>query len=98
MYAMLPEDGRRSPERRLISVDLPAPLGPTTACRQLRESSMATPLTAINPPNRRDRSLALSKTSAIGIDADQTAAKASRNARKASGHEQHQQNDGCTKQ
>src|ERR1700693_1460189 len=51
---MLPEEARRSPERRLIRVVFPAPLGPSTACSLPRWSSIATLLAAMRPPKRRE--------------------------------------------
>src|SRR6218665_1981420 len=50
-----PEVGGISPESRLVRVDLPAPLGPITACMQPRHSCTDTPLTAASPPKRRVR-------------------------------------------
>src|SRR5512145_3175108 len=49
----LPEVGTRSPESRLVSVDLPAPLGPITAWMRSRQRSSVTSLTAARPPKRR---------------------------------------------
>src|SRR5450755_2481666 len=51
---MLPDEARRSPERRLISVVFPAPLGPSSACSLPRCSSIATLFAAMRPPKRRE--------------------------------------------
>src|SRR3954469_1629353 len=49
-----------SPLSRLISVDLPAPFVPMTACTSPTCRSSATPLTAARPPKRRVSPLARS--------------------------------------
>ena len=49
----LPLDAARSPDSRLMSVVLPAPFGPSTACSLPRSMPIATPLTAASPPKRR---------------------------------------------
>src|SRR5580765_4466844 len=51
---MVPSVACKSPDNRLRSVVLPAPLGPTTACSLPRCRSMATLSAASNPPTRRD--------------------------------------------
>src|SRR5579863_1050404 len=50
-----PDDGGRSPDSKLMSVDLPAPLGPITAWTWPNWSSSETSLTAASPPKRFDR-------------------------------------------
>src|SRR5690606_19805147 len=62
---MLPLVGGRSPESRLVRVDLPAPLGPMTAWMVPRHSSSDTSCTAARPPKRLVRFLAESRTSGI---------------------------------
>src|SRR4051794_33239474 len=61
--AMVPEVCRRSPEIRLISVDLPAPFGPMTAWISPTRTSMDTPDTALRPPKRFSSASARSATS-----------------------------------
>src|SRR3982074_2484938 len=51
----VPADALSSPDNRLTSVDLPAPLGPMMAWMPCVSSSSATPSTAINPRKRRVR-------------------------------------------
>src|SRR4051812_20992963 len=51
----LPALGARSPESRLMSVDLPAPFGPITAWTFPMWHSTETSLTAVRPPKRRVR-------------------------------------------
>src|ERR1700682_6058185 len=51
----VPAEALSSPDRRLTSVDLPAPLGPMMACMLWSPSSSVTPSTAVNPPKRRGR-------------------------------------------
>src|SRR5258706_16101901 len=63
---MLPALGLSSPERRLISVVLPAPLGPITACTSPGASARSTWLTAARPPKKRQRPVATRSGSAIG--------------------------------
>src|SRR5688572_9233359 len=60
---MLPEVGGRSPDSRLVSVDLPAPLGPITAWMRPRQRSTETSFTAARPPKRLVRFFAESSTS-----------------------------------
>src|SRR6266851_90051 len=48
-----PEVARSSPERRLSSVDFPAPLGPMMAWTLPRSKRSETPSTAVSPPKRR---------------------------------------------
>src|SRR4051812_47414387 len=50
---MLPVVGGNSPETRLKSVVLPAPLGPRMARRSPGRTSRSTSCTATTPPNRR---------------------------------------------
>src|SRR3954465_10761076 len=65
---MVPLVGGRSPESRLVSVDLPAPLGPMTAWMRPRQRSTETSLTAARPPKRLVRCVAESRiSSAIGV-------------------------------
>src|SRR2546423_2194647 len=47
---MVPPLGESSPESMLMSVVLPAPLGPMTACTSPGRSSRETSLTAASPP------------------------------------------------
>src|SRR5262249_28593148 len=61
---IVPAVGRSVPERRLMSVDLPAPLGPRTAWRTPRQRSMSTSRTAGRPPKSRRRPRASRRTSA----------------------------------
>src|SRR5689334_22829547 len=90
---MLPRVAPSSPDSRLMSVVLPAPLGPSTACSLPFSSSIATSLTAINPPNRRQRPCVASIESLIVAAADQRALEARRYARKTAGQEDHQRDD-----
>src|SRR6185437_7289250 len=60
----LPPLGARSPESRLISVVLPAPLGPISPWTPPPCRSSETSLTALRPPKRFDRSAILSAGSA----------------------------------
>src|SRR5487761_2468293 len=50
---MLPLLARNSPDKRLMSVVLPAPLGPITACTSPASSASDTSATAARPPNWR---------------------------------------------
>src|SRR3954463_12103409 len=59
-----------SPERRLISVDLPAPFGPMTAWISPTWTSSDTPATARSPPKRFSRPRAASATSGMAGLAD----------------------------
>src|SRR5215207_9465622 len=61
----VPEVGGRSPESRLVSVDLPAPLGPMTAWMWLRQRSTDTSFTAARPPKRLVRFFALRSSSVM---------------------------------
>src|SRR5436190_1738190 len=90
---MLPPDAASSPDSRLMSVVLPAPLGPSTACSMPFVSSIATSLTAVNPPNRRRRPCVTSIGSVIFVAADQRALEASGHTREPAGQENHQRND-----
>ncbi len=56
---IVPEVGGSSPESRLTSVDLPAPLGPITACSSPRLSAIETSRTAASPPNDLRQQLGL---------------------------------------
>src|SRR3954470_23959563 len=51
----LPEVARSSPAIRFRKVDLPAPLGPITACASPSRNESETPSTAASAPKRRDR-------------------------------------------
>src|SRR5512140_1350851 len=90
---MCPAVAGRSPDSRFMSVVLPAPLGPSTACSLPRSSLLATPLVAINPPKRLDRSLVSSRKSPIAVASDQGAAEPAGDAREAARQEHHQQDD-----
>src|SRR5579859_1806806 len=61
-----PALGARSPESRLMSVVLPAPLGPITACTSPMRSSSATLLTAARPPKWRESPVTARIGSVIG--------------------------------
>src|SRR3979411_2570699 len=50
-----PAEALSSPDNRLTSVDLPAPLGPMMAWMPCAPNSSPTPSTAVNPPKRRVR-------------------------------------------
>ena len=69
----VPAVGARSPESRLVSVDLPAPLGPITAWMRSRQRSSVTSFTAARPPKRLVSCLAPRRTSAIAVLAAQHA-------------------------
>src|SRR5665647_661665 len=58
-----PEVGGKSPESRLVRVDLPAPFGPITAWIRSRQRSSETSLTAASPPKRLVNWCACSNTS-----------------------------------
>src|SRR5512132_2425299 len=90
---MLPLDVARSPESRLMSVVLPAPFGPTTACSFPRPSSTATPFTAARPPKRRVSPVVRRIASLIGRLADERAPEAPGDAGEAAGKEDDQQDD-----
>src|SRR5439155_11880329 len=55
--------GGMSPASRLVSVDLPAPLGPITAWMRSRQRSSVTSCTAARPPKRLVRPRAESSAS-----------------------------------
>ena len=61
----LASGGGRSPESRLVSVDLPAPLGRITVWILPRHRSTETPLTAARPPKRLGTFCADNRTSAM---------------------------------
>src|SRR5437016_8794226 len=61
---MVPECGSSCPISWLISVVLPAPFGPMTACNSPRATSNETLSVATIPPNRRTRFSTRSKGSA----------------------------------
>src|SRR5437879_4817122 len=61
---MVPECGSSCPVSWLISVVLPAPFGPMTACNSPRATSSETLSVATIPPNRRTRFSTRSKGSA----------------------------------
>src|SRR5512144_940568 len=90
---MRPPDTARSPESRLISVVLPAPFGPSTACTLPRSSASTTSRTAASPPKRRDNASVRNTTSFIAGTADQRPAEASRDAGEPAGQQQHEQDD-----
>src|SRR5471032_1650805 len=62
---MRPEVDARSPESRLVSVVLPAPLGPITALIWSVKNSSETSLTAASPPKCLHRRSVRSTASAI---------------------------------
>src|SRR5208283_5893374 len=49
---MLPADGLSTPVSRLITVVLPAPVGPIKACRAPFSNASETPCAAVTPPKR----------------------------------------------
>ena len=49
---MVPSSGRTRPRRHLMRVDLPAPLGPTSAVTRPDATWMSTPSSAVSRPNR----------------------------------------------
>src|SRR5712675_1229491 len=61
-----PAVARSSPERRLRKVDLPAPLGPMTACTRPSSKASETSFTAESAPNRRVSCSVWSSGSATG--------------------------------
>src|SRR5215471_9635056 len=89
----LPADAARSPESTLMSVVLPAPFGPTTACSLPRSSAIETSLTAARPPNRRVSPRVASSGSVIFGLADERAPKTAGNARQSAWKEDHQQDE-----
>src|SRR4051794_5693599 len=62
----LPEVARSSPAIRFRKVDLPAPLGPITACASPSRNESETPSTAASAPKRRERFSTFSRGSATG--------------------------------
>src|SRR5258707_8138056 len=62
-----PPDGVMLPDRRLMSVVLPAPLGPRIACTRPRAIAIETSSTAARPPKRRVSPRVSSTTSAIAV-------------------------------
>src|SRR6185436_6266918 len=61
-----PLEGGRSPASMLMSVDLPAPFGPITACSSPMRASSETSLTAAKPPKWRVSFLVARTTSPTG--------------------------------
>src|SRR4051812_34441215 len=59
---MVPALAFRCPPITLNKVDLPAPLGPMTACVSPCATSMSTSRTAYTPPNVRETPATLSRT------------------------------------
>src|SRR4051812_23919655 len=68
---MLPEFGSNCPVSWLISVVLPAPLGPMMACNSPRDTSSDKLSVATTPPKRRPRFSTRSKGSATAQPPDQ---------------------------
>src|ERR1700676_5482217 len=95
---MLPEEARRSPERRLISVVFPAPLGPSSACSLPRCSSMATLFAAMSPPKRRESPCVLRTASLIVGASDERSLETATDACEAAWKEYYEQNDRCPEQ
>src|SRR6266851_1236351 len=95
---MLPEEARRSPERRLISVVFPAPLGPSNACSFPRCSSIATLLAAMSPPKRRERPCVRRTASLIAGVSDELALENATDACEPTRKEHDEQNDRCPEQ
>src|SRR5262245_27167092 len=59
---MRPADGRSTPVSRLITVVLPAPFGPISACRAPFSTLSETPFTAAMPPKCFSRATVSSAT------------------------------------
>src|SRR5271169_5887356 len=95
---MLPEEARRSPERRLISVVFPAPLGPRTACNLPRCRSIVTLLAAMRPPKRRESPCVRRTTSLIVGVSDERALETATDACEPARNEYYKQNDRCPEQ
>src|SRR5215831_10508573 len=93
-YRMLPALACKSPDNRLISVVLPAPLGPSTACSSPRFNSSETLPTAISPPKRRDNPFVFSKASLIVGCLDGGPREACRDAREPARKEEYERDDG----
>src|SRR4029077_9709698 len=89
---MAPALGARSPESMLMSVVLPAPLGPITACTSPRRSSSETSLTAARPPNCLESPLTRRIGSVIG-DLRRAAAQPKREPTDAARQQQHREDD-----
>src|SRR5690349_188283 len=88
---MRPVVGGRSPESRLVTVDLPARLGPITAWMRPRQRSTDTSFTAARPPKRLTRFFAESSTSSAMalLLAAQHAFGQTEQAARREGHDQH---------
>src|SRR6202795_4366737 len=95
---MLPEEARRSPERRLISVVFPAPLGPSSACSLPRCSSMATLFAAMSPPKRRESPCVRRTASLIVGVSDERVLETATDACEPARKEYYEQNDRCSEQ
>src|ERR1700686_5205018 len=67
---MVPEVARSSPDRRFKKVDLPAPLGPMTACTSPAVKAKETLSTAASAPKRRESCTASSTASATRASQD----------------------------
>src|SRR5439155_22415889 len=92
-YRIVPADAESSPESRLINVVLPAPFGPSNACRHPRWSSIVTLPAAVSPPKRRDSPCVARIASLIAGFSDERALEPAHHARKPAGQENHQQDD-----
>src|SRR5690349_2592739 len=87
-----PPLGSRSPERMLISVVLPAPLGPITACTSPIRSMSETSLTAERPPNCFESAVA-SRTGSVISDLRRAAPGAESQSADPARQEQDRQHD-----
>src|SRR4030095_7010273 len=85
-----PVVGARSPESRLVSVDLPAPFGPITAWMRSRQRPSETSLTEARPTKRVVATRAESSTSLMaGLLAAQRPFQQSEQAARREGDQQH---------
>src|SRR2546422_4019944 len=90
---MLPDVAAKSPESRLISVDLPAPFGPSSACSSPRTSVRLTASLATRPPKRRVSARASRIASGMAVRAEQAAPHAPDEMAQSARKEQHQEHD-----
>src|SRR5260221_7513741 len=85
----LPEVARSSPAIRLRKVDLPAPLGPITACTSPSANESETPSTAASAPKRRE---------SPSVCKSGSATRASQESRQAARQEEHHRDHECADQ
>src|SRR5512143_534780 len=95
---MVPAVAARSPESRLMSVVLPAPLGPTRAWRVPRWSSSDTSRAASRPPKRRPSRCVARMASVTLGPSHQRGAEAAPQAGQAPGDEEDQEDHGAAQQ